>query len=135
LPAAAALISPWTDLTLSGASFKSNQATDPIIDPARTRKVVDWYTDGARPDHPLVSPLFADLSGLPPLLILAGGEELLLDDSKRLAERARMQGVRADLEVADGMVHVWPYYAEWIPEGEEALQQIAQYFRAVIARQ
>lgn len=134
LPAAVALISPWIDLTLSGASFKSNQATDPIINATRTRKVVDWYTDGARPDHPLISPLFADLSGLPPLLILAGGEELLLDDSKRLADRARIQGVRTQLEVAEGMVHVWPYYAEWIPEGEEALERIAQYFRCVIAR-
>jgi acetyl esterase/lipase len=135
LPAAAALISPWTDLTLSGASFKSNQATDPIIDTTRTRRVVDWYTDGARPDHPLISPLFADLSGLPPLLLLAGGEEVLLDDSSRLAERARMQGVKAELEVSDGMIHVWPYYAEWIPEGEAALGRIAQYFREAIDRQ
>jgi acetyl esterase/lipase len=135
LPTAAALLSPWTDLTCSGESFKKNQATDPVISTDRTRKVVTWYADGTALNHPLLSPHFADLSALPPLLILAGSEELLLDDSIRLAERARMQGVRVELEVSDGMVHVWPYYAEWIPEGQAALDRISGFFRAAIARE
>ncbi len=134
LPAAAALVSPWTDLTLSGESFKKNQATDPVIRADRSKKVAGWYADGTALDHPLVSPLFANLSSLPPLLILAGNEEVLLDDSTRLAERARLQGVRVTLEVSEGLVHVWPYYAEWIPEGEASLARIAEFFRSIIAR-
>lgn len=134
LPAAAALLSPWTDLTCSGPSFARNHATDPIIDSARTKKVVGWYANGTPPNHPLVSPLFADLSGLPPMLILAGGEELLLDDSTRLAERAQSQGVRVELEVLEQMVHVWPFYSEWIPEGQQTLEKIGQFFQDILVR-
>lgn len=134
LPAAAVLLSPWTDLTCSGESFHRNQATDPVILSERSVKVAEWYADGTSLKHPLVSPLFANLAGLPPMLVLAGGEELLLDDSVRLAQRAKMQGVRAQLEVSAGMVHVWPFYAEWIPEGRAALDRINRFFRSVAGR-
>jgi acetyl esterase/lipase len=134
LPAAAALISPWTDLTCSGDSFKKNQATDPVIDSTRSVKVANWYAGGTTLKHPLLSPLFADLRELPPLLIMAGGEELLLDDSIRLAQRAKKEGVRVQLEVSAGMVHVWPFYAEWIPEGQQALERIGRFFRTVTVR-
>jgi acetyl esterase/lipase len=133
LPAAAALLSPWTDLTCSGRSLETNQATDPVIDSQRTAKVARWYTGSMAPDHPLISPLLADLTGLPPLLILVGAEESLLDDSSRLAERAASHGVRVELDIKPGMVHVWPYYAEWIPEGQQALQQIDRFFRSIIS--
>lgn len=135
LPAAVALLSPWTDLTSSGESSKLNQATDPVINAERSVKVAGWYADGTSLKHPLVSPLFANLAGLPPMLIMAGGEELLLDDSVRLAARAQMQGVRVQLEVTAGMVHVWPFYAEWIPEGQAALERMSRFFRSAIVRE
>jgi acetyl esterase/lipase len=130
LPRAAAVVSPWTDLTSSGASFTANQAKDPIIGGARTRLVAGWYAGKTPRDHELVSPLFANLAGLPPLLIHVGTEEVLLDDSTRFAERAQGHGVPVTVEVWEGMVHVWHYYAEWIPEGREALGRIAEFFSA-----
>jgi acetyl esterase/lipase len=130
LPCAAAVISPWTDLTSSGATFEANQPKDPIIEAARSRLVAGWYAGKTPLDHSGVSPLFADLSGLPPLLIHVGTEEVLLDNSTRFAERAKAHGVPVDIEVWEGMVHVWHYYAEWIPEAREALRGIAQFFAA-----
>jgi len=66
---------------------------------------------------------------------MAGGEELLLDDSVRLAERAKVKGVRTELEIVPGMIHVWPFYAEWTPEGRSALERIGAFFRTVLTRQ
>jgi epsilon-lactone hydrolase len=131
LPAAAVCLSPLTDLAKEGASMTTHAHLDPIVDPessgANARRYLGPHGD---PKHPLASPLHADLSGLPPLLILVGTWEVLLDDSTRFAERARAAGVDVDLQVWEEMVHIWPYYAQFFPEGLQAVDVIGDYIRA-----
>ena len=100
-------ISPWVDLTCSGASYATKSATDPIVKRAESTRWRAAYLGTADPRTPLASPLFADLRGLPPLLIQVGSEEVLLDDSIHLAERTKAAGVDTTLEVWDQMIHVW----------------------------
>lgn len=128
LPKAAAAIAPWTDLTFSGASTETHRERDPVLGRMQTRSHPAWYAGETPRDHPLVSPLFADLAGLPPLLIHVGTEDILLDDATRFADRAKAHGTAADLEIWDGMIHVWHYYAEWIPEGRDAIRRIGEFF-------
>lgn len=106
LPAGAVLWSPWVDLTNSAATIRSNARTDYLPEMAG-RPIVEYLGD-ADPRHPHASPLYADLAGLPPLLVLAGEVEMILDDAVRLVERAREAGVDASLSVEPGMYHVWP---------------------------
>ncbi len=128
LPKAAAVISPWTDLTGTAASIEANRGKDPVLGHARTLLSAKWYAGDAALTHPRVSPLYADLAGLPPVLVQVGSEEILLDDSTRFAERAVAQGAPVELEVWDGMVHVWHYYAEWIAEGRAGIARIGEFF-------
>lgn len=132
-PAGAVLISPWTDLTSSGDSIRTQAASDPILNPDRIGHIAQWYADGADVTLPLISPLFADLSGLPPLFVQVGSAEILLDDSTRLAQAALDQGLDLELDVWEDMFHVWHYYADWIPEGREAIEKIAQFMSAKLA--
>ena len=132
-PAGAVLISPWTDLTSSGDSIRTQAASDPILNPDRIGHIAQWYADGADVTLPLISPLFADLAGLPPLFVQVGSAEILLDDSTRLAQAARDQGLDLELEVWEDMFHVWHYYADWIPEGREAIEKIAHFMSAKLA--
>lgn len=127
LPAAGACLSPWFDLTLSGASVDSLAETDVLLDVAMLREAAQAYLGGADPRQPTASPLFAELSGLPPLLVQAGSEELLLDDARRLAERARGAGVDVELEVADGMFHAWHAFADVLPEARQAIARLAAF--------
>ena len=87
------------------------------------------YLDGHDPRTPLASPLYADLRGLPPLLVHVGTAETLLDDATRLAERARAAGVAVDLEVWDDMIHVWHAFAPLLPEADEAVARIGTWVR------
>ena len=96
-----------------------------MLQPTGTAHLAEWYANGADLKTPLISPLFADLKDLPPLFIQVGDSEILLDDSTRFAKAARDQGVDVALEVWDDMFHVWQYYADWIPEGREAIDKIA----------
>ena len=132
-PAGAVLISPWTDLTSSGDSIRTQAASDPILNPDRVGHIAQWYADSADVTLPLISPLFADLSGLPPLFVQVGSAEILLDDSTRLAQAALDQGLDLELDVWEDMFHVWHYYADWIPEGREAIEKIAQFMSAKLA--
>jgi len=91
------------------------------------------YLDGADPQTPLASPLYGDLAGLPPLLIQVGSDEVLLDDATRLAEKAQAAGVDVSLEVWEGMFHVWQMVAVFVPEGRQAIEQIAQFVEGVFA--
>jgi monoterpene epsilon-lactone hydrolase len=122
LPACAYVISPWTDLTASGASVTSRAASDPMIDAAAIVDTARRYAGAAPLDDPGVSPLFADLTGLPPLLVHVGDDEVLLDDSIRLAERARAAGVEVELEVYHGLWHVFHAFAGLVPEATSALR-------------
>lgn len=130
LPAAGICLSPWVDLTLESGTMTSKAADDPLLTSAALRWMRDQYLAGQDPKSTLASPLFADLSGLPPLLIQVGSEEILLDDSRYLDERARAAGVEVTLEVWNGMMHVWHLMAMMIPEGKQAIQAIGNYIAA-----
>jgi epsilon-lactone hydrolase len=127
LPAAGVCISPWVDLTCSGASYASKAATDPIVKRAGVDEMARAYLGAADRRTPLASPLFADLRGLPPLLIHVGSEEVLLDDSVQLAERAKAAGVDTTLEVWDQMIHVWHWFLPLLDEAEQAVAAIGQF--------
>ena len=130
LPDAAALLSPWTDLTLSGKSMRTRAAVDPNLNHALLERMAREYLSQSDAREPLASPLFADLAGLPPLLIQVGDAEILLDDSMRLADRARAAGVDVTLEVYPDEVHVFQAWAPILPEGQEAIKAIADHLHA-----
>lgn len=127
LPAAAVLLSPWLDLALSGETITSRAALDPIVSLAGLRTAAQYYLGDDDPTTPLASPIYADLSGLPPLLIQVGEHELLLSDSLRLADKAKAAGVEVQLEVWPEMWHVWHSWAASLPEAQEALQRIGDF--------
>lgn len=129
LPAAAACLCPWTDLAGTGQSMITNAGGDPMIEPGRLMEQAQVYLAGASPHTPLASPLYADLTGLPPLLIQVGSTEILLDDATRLAERARAAGVSVELEVWPGMIHCWQAFAWMLPKGQQAIDHIGQFVR------
>ncbi|MFA6239396.1 MAG: alpha/beta hydrolase [Candidatus Hydrogenedentales bacterium] len=130
LPAAAVCLSPWTDLAATGASVMGKAASDPILRPRDLHCFAQRYLGEMDARTPLASPLYGDLSGLPPLLIHAGTAEILLDDSTRLAARAKDAGVDVTLKIADDMIHAWHYFAPLIPEGEEAIAEVGEFIRA-----
>lgn len=129
LPAAAVCLSPWVDMEGNSESRRTKAGLDPSVRPDDVASQAKAYLGGADPKTPLASPLYADLHGLPPLLIQVGGAEILLDDSTRLAERARTAGVNATLEVWDEMPHVWQFFAFMLPEGQQAIDRIGEYIR------
>lgn len=130
LPAAGVCISPWTDLSLSGESIRTKAAVDPMVQREGLQKMADHYLNGQNARAPLASPLFAELKGLPPVLLHVGTAETLLDDSNRFAERARAAGVDVTLEKWDDMIHVWHAFAFILPEGREAIARIGAYLRS-----
>jgi cation diffusion facilitator CzcD-associated flavoprotein CzcO/acetyl esterase/lipase len=127
-PAAAALFSPATDLTGASESLISNTGRDAMFHGKQLRHLADAYLAGADAAHPLASPLLADLTGLAPLLIHVGAEEVLRDDSLRLAAKARAAGVRVDLRVWPGMPHVWQLL-QHLPEGRQSVAAAAKWLR------
>lgn len=130
LPACAYLLSPWTDLTGSGESVTAKNDVDPMIDGEMITTMAKLYTGDRALDDPGVSPLFADLSGLPPLLIQTGTDEVLLSDSERLAERAHAAGVEHELDLHEGMWHVYQAFVGFMPEADAALIRAARFIRA-----
>jgi epsilon-lactone hydrolase len=134
LPAAAACISPWVDLTGEAASIVSRADRDPIVDAGDLERFVWWYV--GETDARAASPVHGDLSGLPPLLVQVGDEEVLLDDSVLLAERAGAAGVDVTLEVWPEMFHVWHAFAGRVPESTAAVEQLGAFIqRAMMANQ
>jgi monoterpene epsilon-lactone hydrolase len=129
LPAAAVLMSPTVDLTSSGASMSERVDQDPISTPALLRQLNSDYLAGADPKAPLASPLFAALTGLPPLLVQVGTADLLLSDSERLATAAAEAGVDVTTQIGEGLPHVYQS-ALGTPEAAEATTQIGEYLRA-----
>jgi epsilon-lactone hydrolase len=127
MPGGAVCISPWTDMTLTGESIVSKADADPMIAPDGITRVRDAYVGASDPRDPLASPILAELSGLPPLLIQVGENEVLLSDSTRLAERAESAGVDVTLEVWPDMIHVWHFFAAILPEGQQALDRIGEW--------
>ena len=125
MPAGAALFSPLTDLATTGASITGNETRCAMFRGERIAMGAGFYLNGADPRTPLASPLYADLHGLPPLLVDVGADEVLLDDSTRLADRARAVGVDVALRVWPDVPHVWQLFHRFIPEGGESLAQAA----------
>ena len=132
-PAAAVLLSPWLDLALSGASMDGKAAIDPMVQRAPLQRMADAYLAGADPRAPLASPLYADLTGLPPLLVHVGSAETLHDDATRFAARARAADVDVTLEVWDDMIHVWHAFGFILPEARAANQKIGAFLQERLA--
>ncbi len=132
-PACAVMFSPWADLTLSGASITGKAAVDPALTPDGLRLRAADYGAGDPLNGPLVSPVFADLTGLPPLLIQAGSHEILLDDATRLAARAAAADVQVSLEVTPGVPHVFQAFAAMLDEAGAALDSAGTFIRAHVA--
>jgi phosphinothricin tripeptide acetyl hydrolase len=130
LPAGGVCISPWVDLTCSGASYATKAAADPIVRRASVEEMARAYLGATPPRTPLASPLFADLRGLPPLLIHVGSDEVLLDDAVQLAERAKAAGVDATLEIYDRMIHVWHWFLPMLDEAQTAVEAIGRFVRS-----
>ena len=132
-PAAIVAIGPSTDLAKEGASMKERAHLDPIVTYESSLAHALRYV-GAKGDlkHPLASPLYADLHGLPPLLIMVGTHEALFDDSSRFAAKAKAAGVEVELDIWEEMIHVWPFFADILPEGRQAIEKIGDYIRARI---
>jgi monoterpene epsilon-lactone hydrolase len=129
LPGAAVVISPWTDLDLNGESLRSRAAADVMLTQDGAREAADWYLAGQNPRHPYASPLYADLHGLPPVLIQAGDAEILRDDATRFAAAAQAAGVDVRLEIWAEMPHVWHMFAGLLPEADEAVERIGRWLR------
>jgi epsilon-lactone hydrolase len=125
LPALAVVLSPWTDMEGTGESMVTRAEVDPWLSPDATRLTPALYIRDLDPRHPLVSPIYADLTGLPSLLVHVGNDEILLSDAARLVDRARAAGVEVSFKVWDDMWHVFQTFA--IPEGQQAIDEIGEF--------
>jgi epsilon-lactone hydrolase len=132
-PAAGVCISPWVDLTCSGATYATKAAVDPIVTRQSTTAMAQAYAGAHDPKAPLLSPLYADLRGLPPLLVQVGSDEVLLDDALGLGERARAAGVDVTVEEWPAMIHVWHWFLPMLAEAERAIGVIGEFVRARLA--
>ena len=133
LPAAAVLFSPWTDLAVTGQSPHTNEATDAMFYADGIKAFAPLYLGQAPATEPLASPLYADLQGLPPLLLFVSKSEALLDDSLRLAAQARAAGVSVDLQAWDDLPHVWPVMVRLLPEARAALKLVVEFTQRQLA--
>lgn len=133
LPACATPISPWVDMEATGQTMDSKAAEDPIVQKAMLLQLVDMVVAPEQRRDPLIAPLYGDLSGLPPLLIQVGSRETLLDDARRVAERAKAAGVDVTLDVWDGQIHVFQVFCPRLDEGVTALDQLGAFVRRHIA--
>ena len=131
LPVSVVAISPSTDLAKEGTSNRERAHLDPIVNhESSMAHALRYVGDTGKLKEPLASPLYADLHGLPPLLILAGTHDTLFDDSTRFAEKAAAAGVEVELDIWEEMIHVWPLFSDILPEGREAIGKIGRYVDA-----
>jgi acetyl esterase/lipase len=107
--------------------MQTKAALDPILKPWMLDLFAQMYLNHANPRHPLASPLYADLSGLPPLLIQVGSSEILIDDAHRLAKRAKEAEIEVELQIWDNMIHMWHFFATNLSEGREAIARIGKF--------
>ena len=132
LPAGAVALSPWTDLATTGASLHTKADTDPMLVASEIPHHAAMYLGGADPRDPYASPLYGDPRGLPPTLIQAGGDEVLLDDGVRMAEKMQAAGCDVELQVSPRMPHVFQLLATVMPEAQAAVVEIARFARRVL---
>jgi monoterpene epsilon-lactone hydrolase len=133
LPAAALVMSPYVDLTLAGTSMETKREVDPLLSREALEARIPDYTSGQDPALALISPIFADLSGLPPLIIQAGSHEVLLDDAVRLAGQAATADVEVTLDISPGVPHVFQAYYAMLDEAAAALDRAGQLLSAHLA--
>jgi monoterpene epsilon-lactone hydrolase len=133
-PACAWLASPWTDLTMSGASLASKDAVDPLIHKPYLEELADAYAGAHDRRDPRISPLFSDLRGFPPVLIQVGSAETLLDDAVRFARAAGLADVNATLEIWPHMIHAWPMWNAKLADGRCALERVGEFVRRRMGR-
>lgn len=127
LPGCAVVLSPWTDLTCSSPSIEEKEDSDPILNRDKLRIGARYYAGDTDLKSPFLSPLFGNFGKLPPLLVQVGSDEMLLDDSLRFTQKAEETGNSVELEVWEGMFHVWHYLARYIPEGRRAVERIGEF--------
>jgi acetyl esterase/lipase len=132
LPAGAVAMSPWTDLACTGASLHTNADRDPMLVAREVPRMAKMYLRDADPRDPYASPLYGDPCGLPPTLIQAGGDEVLLDDATRMAEKMQAAGCDVELQVTPGMPHVFQLLVPVMPEANAAVASIGDFVRRVL---
>ncbi len=130
LPAGAVLFSPWTDLAATGETLVTNDRSDVMFYGSGVREGGRVYLGDADPTDPLASPLYGDFAGLPPLFIQASDAEVLLDDSRRVAEKAKAVGVRVDFRAWPRLPHVWQIFTPMLPEARAALADASRFIRS-----
>lgn len=128
-PASIACISPWTDLEMSGNSINTHAEIDPMLNLQSMKIMASNYIGEGDPRSPLISPIYADLKGISPLLIHVGSDEMLLDDSKRIAEKAKSAGVDVTLKIYDQMWHAFHLNARLMPEAKNAIEALGSFIR------
>lgn len=128
-PAAIVLLSPWTDLTCSGGTIRSNASSEVMVPEHLLCQIASLYCGSADPLNPFISPLFGNFHGFPPTLIQVSRSEVLLDDAVRLADRMKRDGVTVSLNVWRNMPHVWPVFARYLPEGRAAIGDIGLFLK------
>jgi monoterpene epsilon-lactone hydrolase len=134
LPAAVVCMSPWTDLTLKSQSHITKAKTEVLLRKEVLREWALCYTADANLTNPLVSSVYADFHGFPPMLIQVGSEEILLDDARMLADKAKADGVDVTLKIWDGMWHVWQVLGALSPESKKAFEEIRQFVQSQFKR-
>lgn len=134
VPAGLICYSPWTDLAVTGGSVSANAKSCAMFTPSGVQRGAGLYLGGTDPREPKASPLYADLEGLPPMLLFASRQEILLDDTLRFAEKARRAGVDVELVLRDRMPHVWPIFVHLLPEAREAMRNVEAFARRIGAR-
>ena len=128
LPAGIITMSPWTDVSLSGASYEENYTIDPLFGNSKENMLYQCsYIGNANPKNPYLSPLFGDFEGFPPMLIQVGSYEMLLSDSVDVAAKAREQGVKVRISIYEGMFHVFQMAYLNIPESKKAWAEVGKF--------
>ncbi len=129
LPSSVACIAPWTDLCMTGDSIKTKSEIDPLIKSESAKVWADNYIGSNDPTNPLISPLYADLKGFPPLLIHIGTDDMLLDDSRRFAKEAEDAGVDVELKIYDKLWHVFHLSVKAMPEAKKAVAEFGSFIK------
>jgi acetyl esterase/lipase len=129
MPAGLFAFSPLTDMSYSGASFQVNAPRDVILPAERAAEMTQMYLDGQDPTDPLISPLFADFTGAPPVWLTVGDTEILLDDTRRLFTRMKAQGVDVEMHIERDLPHVWPIFHHILPEARMTMDKLAGWIK------
>lgn len=133
LPSCASVLSPWTDLTNNGGTMVSGEVDDPILTKIQADALTEQYCPSEDLKNPLLSPLYGDLDGLPPIQIQVGTRESLLDDSRRFEAKAREASIEVDYFEGEDLIHVWPLIAPHAPESADALHRMGTFITKHIA--